>query len=205
MAHTHSLYDTDLHFKIDPTTRSISNMSGKALIVQHDHNSERFTFEIPRYVDGHDMSLCNKVEIHYINGNSNRKTQGLYEVDDLQIDPNDNNYVICSWLISNNATKYVGPLSFLVRFVCLTDDVVDYAWSTSVYTGITVNQGIYNTDYIAEVYVDVLEQWRAELNMFTFDTIPTSGSTNPVTSDGIYIALQNMNERIAVIEANLGI
>lgn len=205
MAHAHSLYDTDLHFKIDPTTRSISNMSGKVLIVQHDHNSERFTFEIPRYVDGHDMSLCNKVEIHYINGNSDRKTQGLYPVGDLQIDKNDSNYVICSWLISNNATKYVGPLSFLVRFACLTDDVIDYAWSTSVYTGITVSPGIYNTDYIAATYSDVLEQWRAELNMFTFDITPISGSTNPVTSDGIYVALQDIKDRIAVIEAKLEI
>ena len=163
MAHAHSLYDTDPHFRIEPSTRSIINMSGKTIIVQHDHNSERFTFEIPRYVDGHDMSLCNNVEIHYINGNSNQKTQGLYKVDDLQIDPNDDTYVICSWLISHNATQYIGPLSFLVRFECLTDTTIDYAWSTGVHTGIAISQGIYNTDYVVEEYADILEQWHHDL------------------------------------------
>ena len=203
MAHIHSLYDTDLRFAIDPVTRTITNKSGKVLIVQHDHNSERFTFEIPRYVDGHDMSLCNNVEIHYVNGNGNQKSQGLYPVDDLQIDKNDDTYVICSWLISNNATKYVGPLSFLVRFECVTDGTIDYAWSTSVHTGVTITQGIYNTDYIAETYVDVLEQWRAELSGPEYDTTPTAGSTNPVTSDGVYRALQNISDRLDAIEARL--
>ena len=203
MAHTHSLYDTDLHFRIDPTTRSIVNMSGKVLIVQHDHNSERFTFEIPRYVDGHDMSLCNKVEIHYVNGTSMQKNQGLYQVDDLQINPDDDTQVICSWLISSNATRYVGPLNFLVRFACLTDEVIDYAWSTSVHTEVSIIQGIYNTDYIAETNVDVLEQWKTELSGYTFDDTPTSGSINPVTSDGIYNALKNINDRLTALESSI--
>ena len=48
MAHIHSVYDNDTHFKIDPATRQISNESGKVVLMQNDHNSERFTFEIPR-------------------------------------------------------------------------------------------------------------------------------------------------------------
>lgn len=57
MAHKHPIYDTDPHFKIDGDTRVIINASDvKVALMQGDHNSERFTFEIPRYVDGHDMS-----------------------------------------------------------------------------------------------------------------------------------------------------
>lgn len=163
MAHAHSLYDTDPHFRIDPATRNIINMSGKVVLVQHDHNSERFTFEIPRHVDGHDMSLCNKAEIHYINGNSISKNHGLYLVDDLQLDPNDDGYVICSWLISHNATKLIGTLNFMIRFECLTGEIIDYAWSTGVYSGVTVSPGIYNSEDIIEDYADVLEQWKLEL------------------------------------------
>lgn len=165
MAHAHSIkdvFDTDPHFRIDPVTRNITNRSGKVVLVQHDHNSERFTFEIPQYVDGHDMSLCNNVEIHYINGNSTQKNPGLYKVDDLTLDEA-NKIVYCSWLISHNATKLIGPLSFMVRFECLTGDVIDYAWSTGVHSGVTVSHGIYNTDCVLEDYVDVLEQWRIEL------------------------------------------
>ena len=67
MSHIHSVYDGDTHFKIDPVTRQIENTSGKVILMQNDHNSERFTFEIPRTIDGHDMSQCNAVEVHYIN------------------------------------------------------------------------------------------------------------------------------------------
>ena len=105
MGHIHKVYDTDIHFKIDAVTRAVKNVSEtKVMIVQHDHNSERFTFEIPRYVDGHDMSTCNVVQIHYINTDSahtNGNHSGIYEVDDLQISPDSDDVVICSWLISS--------------------------------------------------------------------------------------------------------
>ncbi len=66
MSHNHNIADSDTRFIIDPITRIIRNQaSKKTTLMQNDHNSERFTFELPRYVEGHDMSLCNAVEIHY--------------------------------------------------------------------------------------------------------------------------------------------
>lgn len=48
MGHTHNVYDTDTHFSINPVTRMIKNESSKKVtLIQHDHNSERFTFELP--------------------------------------------------------------------------------------------------------------------------------------------------------------
>lgn len=35
MAHKHSIYDTDPHFKIDPATRAIQNESGKVKLMQY--------------------------------------------------------------------------------------------------------------------------------------------------------------------------
>lgn len=168
MAHKHSVYDTDAHFSINPFTRAIKNEStSKVAVIQHDHNSERFTFEIPRLVDGHDMSVCDRVEVHYINMDSANKdniSADIYEVDDLQVSPDDRNFVICSWLLSQNATKYAGSLNFLVRFVCLDGGKVAYAWHTAVFTGISVSSGILNNaEEIVEPYVDVLAQWKADL------------------------------------------
>lgn len=163
LAHIHSVYDTDNHFMIDGITRTVKNVSEtKTMVVQHDHNSERFTFEIPRMVDGHDMSTCNVVQVHYINidAKTQEQSNGVYEADDLQISPNDEGTVILSWLISSNATKYVGKLNFVIRFVCSSDGEVDYAWNTAVYSGVSVYNGICNTDAVAEEYADVLEQWR---------------------------------------------
>ena len=76
MAHLHSVYDTDAHFKIDPITKVITNMATqKVKLMQFDKGSERFTFEIPRFVEGHDMTLCNKVKIHYNNIDATTKEQ----------------------------------------------------------------------------------------------------------------------------------
>ena len=172
MAHKHSVYDTDNHFKIDGVTRAVKNASQtKTMVVQRDHNSERFTFEIPRLVDGHDMSTCNVVQVHYINIDSaTAKTEtpltysGVYEVNDLRISPNGDDVVICSWLISGNATQYVGNLSFVVRFACTAaDGTIDYAWNTAKHSNVYVTEGIYNGDVIAEEYADILAQWKQEL------------------------------------------
>lgn len=177
MPHEHSIYDSDLHFQINAITRAITNTaSRKTTLIQYDHNSERFTFEIPRYVEGHDMSTCNVVEVHYLNidATTKEKKQGIYDVTDLQISPDDENVVICSWLISQNATRYVGSLNFLLRFVCTTNGTVDYVWNTAIFTGISISSGIYNGDVIVEEYADILEQWRNELVNSTVPTVTTA-------------------------------
>lgn len=167
MGHIHGVYDSDSHFKIHPVNRTVKNASEvKAMLIQYDHNSERFTFEIPRIVDGHDMSTCNVVQIHYINTDSmdkNNYASGVYEVDDLQVSPDDEEVVICSWLISSNATQYVGKLAFVVRFVCSTDGAVDYAWNTAVHSNVFVSSGIYNGGAIATEYPDILAQWESRI------------------------------------------
>ncbi len=171
MAHIHSVYDNDTHFKIDSATREIKNESGKVVIIQHDHDSERFTFEISRMVEDHDMSTCNVVQIHYLNVDAATSTNepGVYEVDDLQISPDSDDVVICSWLISRNATQFVGSLNFVVRFRCVADDgTVEYEWATAIHKGISVCESIYNADVIVAEYADVLEKWRSSL-FFTGD------------------------------------
>jgi hypothetical protein len=166
MGHTHSVYDTDNHFKVNGITRAITNVStSKVSVVQFDHNSERFTFEMPRFVEGHDMMLCDSVQVHYANVSGNRieRNDGIYEVDDLQTSPEDENIVICSWLISQNATQIVGSLLFLLRFVCSTDGEVDYAWHTAVYSGISVSNGMNNTGEIVDTYPDIIEEMLARI------------------------------------------
>lgn len=160
-----SVYDTDKHFVIDPVTREITSESGKSVLIQRDHNSERFTFEIPKIVDGHDMTLCNLVQVHYSNYDSSTGTSrdGLYKIEDLQISPDNTDLVIGSWLISSNATQNVGPLNFIVRFACIDDSGnVEYDWRTSIYKKLMVAPGIDNSGKIGlEIktkYPDVLTQ-----------------------------------------------
>lgn len=159
MAHIHEVYDTDVHFFINTITRKIVNTSEQNQMIQYDHNSERFSFEIARYIDGHDMMLCDKVEIHYVNTDkvSKEENRGIYAVVDLQVSPEDNEMVIFSWLLSRNATEFVGNLQFQIKFACMTAETVDYLWSTDICTDFSVVKSICNTEYIVEQYADALE------------------------------------------------
>ena len=165
MAHIHEVIDSDKCFTIDPITRLIVNDAGnkKTQLIQNDHNSERFAFQLPRYIEGHDMSLSNKVEVHYINldQTSNERSVGVYEVTDLALSE-DNESVLLSWLISNNATKYVGVLSFAICFKCMSDNVIDYSWNTAINSSIQIAKGMYNSEIITKDYIDVLEVWKEE-------------------------------------------
>lgn len=166
MAHKHSVYDTDPHFMIDPITRAITTESQKIKLMQRDHRSERFTFEIPRYIDGHDMSLCNDIKIHFNNIAANKADQSksVHKVDDMQIYTEDENVVIFSWLVERDATMYGGILNFSICFACLADDnTIEYEWHTDIYAGIIISDGIHNDEYIIENYCDILEQWKKEL------------------------------------------
>ena len=187
MAHDHIVSDSDNHFIIDPISRQISNNSKKTILIKTDHNSEQFTFELPRYVEGHDMSLSNKVEVHFLNINSKtRQTNpGIYNVVDFDVDAEDNTKVLGTWLVSREATKYPGSLNFVIRFSCLADDNVEYySWNTAIYTGITIADTIENTETIVEDYVDIFRQW--------LDTLEMAGSTGDIyaiSDDGTIINL----------------
>lgn len=167
--HKHPVYDTDLHLIIDPVTRTVKNNSGKTVLMQNDHNSERFTFELPRYIEEHDMTLCNVVEVHYINiGGTNKSEQslGIYPVDDLMISKDDANTVTGTWLVSRNGTIYPGSLNAIFRFACVDEDTheITYQWFSDIYTGLKISRGIYNTDDLTgDNDIDILAAWKQEV------------------------------------------
>ena len=167
--------DTDHHFVIDALTREISSKSPqKDILIKDDHNSERFTFDIPRFIEGKDVAKCNLVQVCYLNGRSS----GVYTVDDMAIDPSTTDIFTCSWLISRNATKHVGKLTFMLRFVQMDDaGVISYAWSTKTYEKVRVLENIDAVDSFEDEYVDVIEQWKndleAEMRVWVDHTVRT--------------------------------
>ena len=190
MAHAHIVSDSDNHFVIDPISRQLSNNSKKTILMKTDHNSEQFTFELPRMVEGHDMSLSNKVEVHYININSKTREQstGIYNVADFGVDAEDDTKVLGTWLVSREATKYAGSLNFVIRFACLSaDNVEEYAWNTAIYAGITIADTIENTETVVEDYVDILRQW-----LDTIENAGSSGKVYVITDDGTITELGEM-------------
>lgn len=167
MAHTTKIVDVDPLFLIDVDSRKIhKETNGDDKIVQFDHNSERFTFKLPKFVESHNMLECNNVEVHYmtINSDTKEQTKGVYTVNDLAVDAENAENVVFTWLISQNVTQIAGVVSFSIRFSCIADDgTIAYAWNTDIYKGISVSKGINNAGYIVEQYADVLEEWKREL------------------------------------------
>lgn len=175
---SHGMEDGDLHFVIDPITKLIRNQSEKVKLMQYDHNSECFTFEMPKDIEGHDMTLCNEIQVHYINIGKNESNAGIYEVTDITVCSDEPDKVTFSWLISQNATKLVGTLNFLVRFCCVNEDdaILEYVWQTDIFSNITIASSIYNSEIVIEEYVDVLEQWKQEVILEIEQSIPIASS-----------------------------
>jgi hypothetical protein len=161
--HKHPVHDTDTHFIIDPITRNITNTeSKKTMLMQYDHNSERFSFQIPREVEGHDMTLCNRIELHYTNTNGSTREQNtdVYEIEDLMLSKDSQSTVVFTWLISGNATFHPGTLAFLITFICEEEGEVVYRWNTGICNTISISAGMNNGEAVIEEYSDVLAQWR---------------------------------------------
>lgn len=171
---TLSVHDRDVAFKIDPITREITPKNPKKhILMQGDHDSERFTFEIPRFIEGRDVGACNCVQVYYVNidSKSRESSSGVYTVSDLEVYPFVNDMLTCSWLISQNATKYVGPLNFMLRFATLDGSAVKYAWSTEVFKSIQVGETLDSDALFETEYVDIIQQWKdsvmSELRVYT--------------------------------------
>ena len=177
MAHSHDVIDDDRYFVIDPDTRDISHPSEIPLtLIQHDRNSERFTFELPRVIDGHDMTDCDKVQVHFINidvMNDKVYSSSVYEANDLVVVEDKEDTLAFTWLISHEATQYVGTLNFAVRFMCTTTKneadgttsrIIDYSWNTKPFAGVIISEGMDYSDTIQGDYYEVIDTWLNTIN-----------------------------------------
>lgn len=170
--HSHPVPDTDTYFIIDPITRQIENTNRKkTVIMQYDHNSERFTFELPRFIDGHDMMECTSVTVNVDNIEAVESSEAEPRINsdapdmtDLQVHPSDPEKVISSWLISRSSTQLAGVLSFHIEYKCTdSDGNVVYEWSTDTYDGIEIRARKKNGEAAVVEHIDLLEQWRTRI------------------------------------------
>jgi hypothetical protein len=168
MLHEHDVVDTDALFTIDPVTMKIKAEGPVKALRQGEHASEVFTFSMPRHIEGHDMALCNVVEVHYDNISSDTRrpeTNSSYDtVDNFSVSGESEDTVTWSWLVKRDAVEHPGTLNFDFRFACVAEDgIVKYEKFTEIYESIPVNKRIYNKEKIAADNVDALERFRAEI------------------------------------------
>lgn len=180
MTHEHIIIDSDKAFVIDTSTRSIRNSSSKLTLIQYDHNSERFGFTLPRLVEGHDMADSTSIQIHYVNTSSDNKEVncGVYNVSDAGVDPDDDEMIIFSWLVSDDCTQHVGTLAFAIRFYCIKDNVKEYSWGTSEFSDMKITKSIFNSDVVVQKYPDVIASLEARITALENRTLVASDDEN---------------------------
>lgn len=154
---TNRVTDSDTVFIIDPITRKIEATSDKLQLMQYDHDSEMYTFQVPRFIEGYDVSLCNKIEILY--SNIDRKTKesfdDIYQITDVSVDEE---LITFEWLVSGFATRFAGSLNFLIRFAFAEEDsTYSYLWHTDIFKGITILEGMNNSEAIVKQNPDIID------------------------------------------------
>lgn len=178
-----TLKDSDHVFTIDAVSRTITNQSGKTKVMQYDHNSEVFRFVLDKTIEGHDMSKCNLVQIHWyvIGAKARDKNSGVVEIlqqpDDAAIlhqctDESVDNYankLEFEWLLTDSVTQYAGTLHFVVLLACIETTTDDqgiattntlYRWCSDINSSVSIGTGINAGSEIAEKYPDILNTWR---------------------------------------------
>lgn len=139
--------DTNTRLVINPVTRTIAPKyrNQKAVYVaKNDHNSVLICFELPRYVDGYDMSAEeNVIHIHYANVSEedmSKYSNGVSDAVNVEVETDEvtkEEIVSFCWRIPNTATRYAGVVSVGITFERYdnidgkTEEV--YSWSTAPY------------------------------------------------------------------------
>jgi hypothetical protein len=170
MEHTHSVIDKDRHFVIDGATMKITCEEEPKALRCGDHASERYSFSMPRVIEGHDMSLCNKVEAHYNNEHYDSKTRettinrGFAEVEDFGVSSDSEDTVVWTWLVKDDATQLDGILNFSFLFECINEKgVTEYRKLSEPFESIKVGKSINNRAAIPKEYPDIIAQFEKDI------------------------------------------
>lgn len=199
MSHSHTPVDSDKSFVINPIDKTITNPSGnKNTVIQYDHNSEVFTFQIPKIIEGHDMTESDSIQIHYINEGTGTSASirssnpGIYVVKDIKVDSENEDLVMFTWPLSQDGTRLSGTIKFQVKFICYSDEpgIPSYKWQTKVFSAINVEAGIENSEIIVEENLDVILSFEERISALE-ESLKNNTGSGTVTNEQIANAVEN--------------
>lgn len=127
----------------------------KKIAVQFDNNVRTVTFDCPRYSDGRDLSTMT-ISINYMRPDGD---PGLYQVEAVTIDENDDTLIHFDWVIKDHVTEVNGTLSFLV---CAkktnSDGTNENHWNSELNQEMTISKGLNCNTIIIEKTPDLITQ-----------------------------------------------
>ena len=163
----------------------------KRILVQYDHNIETVTFDCPRYWYGHDLSQMG-LRIVFQRSDGHREP---HPVENLRIDPDNDEMIHFDWTISENTTLTSGNVKITVcAKLTNAEGVSEREWHTIPNQDLFVNEGMEcSGEEIVERNPDVIEYILAEL-----DELKSTGGNGSNSDSG-----QNANGGLSTTAANL--
>lgn len=155
----HSVIDKDFHYRINPSTKKIQG--NVKFLTQYDHNSEIITFEIPRYIEGHDMFLCDRIKVNYNNISIDGKSNvGFHDCEKVNENDENANSLIFIWSVEQGTTLYEGTVAFNIALYCHDDEgMITYKWGTEECVNLLkVKKSSNYDDEVIKQYPDVIHQ-----------------------------------------------
>jgi hypothetical protein len=189
--------DTQTRLLINPITKTIipKYRNQKAVYVaKGDHKSVSVIFEMPRYVDGHDLSEDEYIiQIHFVNLSEDGKnySKGISEAISREIEGDNLSF---AWLVDNRATRYAGVVSVgitIEKYASVDGKAEEvYSWSTAPYGNTKVWDSHDNSSSMTEQEYDYL--------VATVNTLVTLSLQNKLSE-----VEKNIDDKVAYAESRL--
>lgn len=135
--------DADGKITITPQrTFSIPGGYNTVLGYVGDVNSQIVTFEIPRYHEGHDLSLCSKRKLKWKNLTSG--VEGNNDLTPVEGGETESSWS-ATWEIPPEAMTQAGTLEIAISLYDISNDIVAFSWNTATYKGFTIGETFIHT------------------------------------------------------------
>lgn len=106
-----------------------------------DHNSNPVRIRCDRYVDGGDLTECNKFYIAWQNPTA--EISGRSEINDISVDPDNKDKLLCTWLVDHDTCSAAGTIEITFQAIKQdTDATILYEWQTQLNDSMQVLAGI---------------------------------------------------------------
>ena len=100
-----------------------------------DVNSQVVTFTLPRYHDGHDLSLCANKKIKWKNLTSG--IEGNTSLSNLEVEENS---WTAAWEVPAEVMTHAGKLEIAISLYDIDNSTIAFAWNTAVYNGLSIGE-----------------------------------------------------------------
>jgi hypothetical protein len=132
MANHSPIKDTGAFFTIVPETREVTvPKTHKVIGVVGDHLAEQLTFEIPQYIDGHDIGGCARRYVSWANVDGEPGNDQLNELTERPEGAKEG-MLYFTWTIRDRLAAAKGLVQFSVHFEDIDDQGVTlYHWGTT--------------------------------------------------------------------------